>query len=253
MNASATRRLVQQMSIGVLLTCPTSCIESVRVPLAVPLPSVGGTRPATPQGIEFLGEFGDGVWGQEQERAEMAGGGIGFALQERVEVTTSTYTSTRSVRTESGDDHTGESTSGFRGKMRIFDLGARASLGVHVGHMSAQRDRTDVQNDELTAWDIALPLEFYPKGRTFADYRLGLYIAPRLVAQRFEDRLTRESTKGRMVAALAGVAARWRYVALTGELNFARTPTMEFRDVTFPGGWILLPMGGIRGMIPIGD
>ena len=65
--------------------------------------------------------------------------------------------------------------------------------------------------------------------------------------------MTSETTKGTLAAALLGVAARWQYVAVTGELNFARTPTMSFGSTTSQSGWLLLPMASVRGMIPIGD
>ena len=86
MSTSSTRQLYRQTVLFALLAGAPSCVETVRVPLAVPLPAVGGSRPATPQGLQFIGEFGDGLWGQEQERAEMAGGGVGFAMPGPVRV-----------------------------------------------------------------------------------------------------------------------------------------------------------------------
>ncbi len=99
--------------------------------------------------------------------------------------------------------------------------------------------------------------EVLARGRIFvcvgADDRWGVYAAPRLVFQTFEDRLASETTKGTLASALMGVAARWRNVAVTGELNFARTPNMGFGNTTFQSGWILLPMLSVSGILPIGD
>ena len=142
MSTSSSRRLFPRTALACLLATTASCTTVVRVPLAVPLPSVGGSRPATPQGLQLIGEFGDGVWGQEQGRAEIGGFGIGFALRDRVEFNISGYGSTRTVLDSLGGDHTGEPIAGVRGKIRLGDfLGGRASLGIHIAHMTSHRDR----------------------------------------------------------------------------------------------------------------
>jgi len=254
MDRSPAGRLVRRIAICILVVSPAACIEYVRVPLAVPLPAVGGSRPASPTSLQLIGEFGDGLWGQEQERAEMVGGAIGFSLEDRVELSAAAYETSRKVGTDSHDSEYGETTTGVRGKIRIGDFReGRASLALHIAYMGAERARSDVQDERLTALDIALPVELYRSGPVVTDTRFGLYAAPRLVFQTFEDRLGRETTKGTMAAALVGVVARWRWFATMGELNFARTPTMSFSDATFPGGWILLPMMSVRGIIPLGD
>ena len=251
MSTSSTRRLFGRTVLIALLAGTSSCVlDPVRIPLAVPLPTVGGSRPATPQGLQLIGEFGDGVWGQEQERVEIAGLGLGFSLRDRIEFGVSSYVPTRTVQNQTGD-----ATTGVRGKVRLGDFReGRASVGLHIAALTSERQGGALQQDErLSAWDITLPLEIYPWGEQFVDRRWGLYAAPRLVFQTFEDRLASETTKGTLAAALLGVAARWRYVAVTGELNFARTPTMSAGSTTFQGGWLLLPMLSVRGMLPIGD
>ena len=250
MSTSSTWRPFGRTVLVALLAGASSCgPPQTRIPLAVPLPAVGGSRPATPQGLQLIAEFGDGVWGQEQERVEVAGGSLGFSLRDRIEFNFTTYVPTRTVQ-----DQTGEETTGVRGKIRLGDFReGRASIGLHVAATTSERQRGGLQDERLAAWDIALPLEIYPAGEQFVDYRWGVYAAPRLVFQTFEDRMTSETTKGTLAAALLGVAARWRYIAVTGELNFARTPTMSFGSTTSQRGWLLLPMASVRGMIPIGD
>jgi integrase len=44
--------------------------------------------------LELIGEFGDGVWGQEQERVEVGGGGFAFSLRDRVEFSFLAYSPT---------------------------------------------------------------------------------------------------------------------------------------------------------------
>jgi len=238
----------------VLLAGATACATYVRVPLAVPLPSVGGARPATPQGLELLGAFGDGVWGQEQERAEMFGGGLGFALRDRFELGVVSYRSTREVTDSYGGRDRGEPTGGVRGKLRFGDFpGDRISIGVHAAFMGSSRQRSEVQDERLTAWDVALPVEFYPGGDGFVDYRWGVYAGPRLVSQRFEDRLSGVTSEGTLAAALLGVAGRWRHFSAAGELNVAHATPMSVGGASASGGWLLLPMIGVRLILPLGD
>ena len=88
--------------------------------------------------------------------------------------------------------------------------------------MNSSRENS-VQNERLTAWDVALPLTFYPAGLQFAgaENRWGVYEAPRLVFQTFEDLVAGETTKGTLAAGLLGLVARWKYISVRGEVNFA--------------------------------
>ncbi len=250
MSASSTWRLFGRTVLVALLAGTSSCGRPPRrIPLPVPFSAVGGSRPATPQGVRAFGEFGDGVWGQEQERAEIFGGGVGFALRDRIEFSVSGYEPTPEVP----DNAT---TIIVRGKIRLGDfMGGRASVGIHVAHMTADRETGSVQDERLTAWDVALPVTIYPAALQFAgaEHRWGVYAAPRLVFQTFEDRLAGETTKGTLAAGLLGVVARWKYVAVRGEMNLAHTPSMGFGNTTFQGGWILLPMASVSLFLPIGD
>jgi len=257
MNASTTWQVIHRTTLGAVLVCTTACVESVRVPLAVPLPSVGGARPATPGGVELIAEFGDKVWGQEQERAEMGGGGLAVALGDRVELSTLLYGKTRQVNDSNGGPHHGEVTTSIRGKIRLGDFaGGLGAFGIQLARSGTRRERTDVQDERLSASDFALPVEFHAlTSGPFIDQRLTVYAAPRLVLQSFEDRLNRrrDITDGTLAGALAGVAARLRYFTSIAEMNFVRTPTMEFSGTTFDSGWHVLPMASVRGLIPIGE
>ncbi len=189
MTTHRIRGSLRRASVGLALIGLAGCAETVRVPLAVPLPAVGGSRPAGPQGIHFALGFGDGLWGQEQQRAEMFGAGLGFSARDRVEILGSAYTTTRTVTDSLGGDHTAETTSGMRGKLRLQDFrDGRASVGVHVAVMGAERVRLDSQDERLSALDIAVPVEVYPLPGSLPDTRLGVYAAPRLIFQSFRDR-----------------------------------------------------------------
>lgn len=254
MNTHQVHPIPRRAWLFLFLSLATGCIESVRVPLAVPLAPVGGSRPASPQGIHFGAEFGDGVWGQEQERAEMAGGVVGFSARDRVEVLLTAHNATRTVYDSNGDAHGGEATAGVRGKVRLGDFReGRASAGVHFAVMAAAREGGDRQDERLSAVDLAVPVEYYPIGGPLVDYRFGIFAAPRLTFQSFEDRLARETTRGTMVTGLVGLVGRWRYFCVSGELNLSRTPTMTFDDATFASGLHVLPVMGVRAVIPIGE
>ena len=202
-----------------------------------------------PQGLQLFGDFGDGVWGQEQERVEVGGGGVGFALLDRVEFTVSGYGTT-------SDADDAPTTVVARSKVRLGDfMGGRASVGIHVAYMSANRASGSVQDDWLNAWDVALPVTIYPDALQFAgpENRWGVYAAPRLIFQTFEDRVARETTKGTAAAGLLGAVARWKYVAVRGELNVAHTASLSLGNTTTQGGWILLPLISLSVILPIGD
>lgn len=240
------------LALPFVLACTTACAESVRVPLAVPFPVVGGARPAHPQGLQLLLAFGDGVWGQEQERAEMAGGGFGFSLADRVEAHYAAYQSTRTVRDSYGNDHAGEATRGLRAKVRAADfLGGRAALGVQVSRTSGRRRDDPVQDDRVAAFDAAFPLEIYPRSGPLPDHRLGLYAAPRIVVESFENRTAGLEGSGTLLAAVVGVAFRTRYVGLALEANVARTPGMRLGAWSVGPGWIFLPMAALQGTVPL--
>ena len=134
-------------------------------------------------------------------------------------------------------------------------MGGRASVGIHVAVISADRASGGVQDERLTAWDVALPVTIYPAGIQFAgaEHRWGVYAAPRLIFQTFEDRLATETAKGTLAAGLLGVVARWKHFAVRGEMNLAHTPSISFGNTTSQSGWIVLPMVSVSGMLPIGD
>lgn len=239
---------------AILLIVAGACTQSVRVPLAVPLPAVGGARPVAPQGIQLIAEFGDGVWGQEQERAEMRGVGIGFSVGDRGEMTWDEYNSTRAVTDSVGGHHTGSLTRSVRGKVRLWDSpSGQVAVGVHVARLKARRTTGSVQDEELRAWDIAVPVEFYHFSGDSLPSRFRIYAAPRVVLQSFQDRQTQASTNGTMFGGLGGISGRWRFVAVAGELNLLHRPAMESPGVTSTSGWIVLPMGSLRLVLPIGE
>lgn len=238
-----------------LLLGTGGCASAVRVPLAVPLPAVGGARPSTPQGLELVVDFGDGVWGQEQERAEMVGSGLGIALKDRVELTASAHQSTRTVQDEYGNDRRGETTTSGGAKVRFAEFAnGRGSVALHAVVLGSSRVSGSAQDEHLSAWDLALPIEYalVSADGDPASSHWSVFGGPRLVFQTFEDRLANVTESGTLAAGLFGLAGRWRHFAIAGELNVAHTSPLGLPAGVDGGDWLLLPAVSVRGMIPIG-
>ncbi len=232
--------------LGSLSACVPPSGPAPRVPLAAPFGTVGGSRPARPQGLQAVGEFGDGVWGLAQERAEFLGFGLSYAFDDRVEVGGIVWATTRGVINSAGNEHTGQPTYGIRAKARLTDFGSGGgAVGVHLAYMTSHYEE-DVQDERLHALDLAIPFALYPLSRDGPDHRLSLYAGPRLVLQSFRDQFTQVTATGTAAGALAGVAARWRGLRFAGELTVARTPSLSDDTTSFDGGWIALPMASVR-------
>lgn len=244
--------------LGISLSL-SACLENIRVPLPSPLSTVGGARPAVHQGFELVAEFGDGVWGQEQERAEMVGGGVGVALGGRVEVQYLDFSPTKKVVSDStGNDHAGESADHLKGKVLVKEFETqRLAVGIHLATSGADRRAGTVQDESLRSVDFALPVEFdwvrSPKGtRNSAVKDLSVFAGPRIIHQRLDDNRTRESESGTLWGLNFGLRTRLSYISLIGELNLAWTPEMTLGGIRSQSGFIVLPMGGVRVLIPFG-
>jgi len=181
-----------------LLTCLPGCAEPTRVPLVAPFAAIGT--------VGFV---------------------AGFALGDRIELLGSSHSGTRSATDSFGTEHHGESTGAFGGKIRLGDfLQGRGSVGVRFGTLVANRQASDVQDERLTAFDLAFPVEFYPSTTDSVDHQVGLY-----------------------AACLVG---RWHHFSLTAELNVVHTPDMATDGMTIEPITYLFPSIGLLGSIPFG-
>lgn len=228
----------------IVLASAAGCAAVTRVPIPVPISTLGGSRPVTPQGLYAIVEFGDGVWGQEQKRVELVGGGIGAAVADRLEVGARWYSATQA-------DYGGDARV-VRGKGRLLDLhSGRVAVAIDVARLSGQQG-SSVQDDRMSGWDVALPVTLYPLSHDNSpDGRLGVYVAPRLVFESFEDRLATETSEGTMTGGSVGLRGRWKWVSLTGELTVVSTPDMSLGAQSFPSGLIVLPAMSASLMLPV--
>lgn len=223
-----------------------------RVPLPVPVGTLNGSRPAMANGVHLGLEFGDGVWGQEQERVELLGFAFGFSLRSRLEATVTLHDPTGNWE---GADEDGSSTTAIAAKLRVLDAAAgRLSLGARAAAAFSGRDRGSVQDERLFALDLALPLQLRLTEAEGGGDGTYAYLAPRLIHEAFTDRRlktvslsgSRARTSGTAWGGTFGLGARAGRLVLAGEMNLVRTPSLSLDSTDFRGGWILLPSASIR-------
>ena len=239
--------------LGSVILVLNGCQVPLRVPLGVPLPPVGGARPATPGGIFAGASFGDGLWGQEQLRAEMAGYRAGLTAGDRVALEIFGQTTTRSVSDSLGGSESPPMTEGVAVTVRLigFDDG-RGALGMRLARSAADRSSDPLQDDQLVVLDLAIPLEYRPLSRdSIVDTRLSLHAGPRFVHQTFDQGALGPETRGTAFGGFLGVGGRWRYLSITGEAAVVRTPSLLVGGTASPPGWILLPSLDLTAVVPL--
>ena len=252
-------RLPRFLLILAVSSSLSGCVEHIRVPLPSPLSTVGGARPPVYQGFQLISEFGDGVWGQEQERAEMIGGGLGLAMGGRVELQFLAFSPTKKVVSdETGRSHSGASANQFKGKVLVEKFEAqRLNLGVHLAVSGASREAGGAQDESLRSVDLAVPVEFdwirSPEGTRNSSVKdLSVFAGPRIIHQSLDDKQTGESESGTLWGINFGLRSRLSYIGLIGELNFAWTPGMTLGGIRSERDFIVLPMAGVQVLIPFG-
>jgi hypothetical protein len=190
----------------------------------------------------------------------MAGLGLGFSARGRFEALYSALQSTREVEVDSsGTKHSGSLAHQVRGKLEIGRFqNSRVSLGLHIARTWVDRRKGAVQDEELRALDLAVPVEFLwlnrsagPRGVTKQE--VSVYGGPRAVLQDIRDRGTGDWDRGALKSILLGVKARIKNLSLIGELNLAWTPAMELGGIRSEPGFLLLPMLGVRVLVPAGE
>jgi len=232
-------------AIGCALALTSCAPPPERVPIQVPFGVVGGARPAIGSGVQLGIELGDGVWGQEQERVELGGVLVGASALDRVEVTASWHAPTRSEQRNT-DWATAFTVAG---KVVAYEFDdERAAVGVRVGYASATKVSSAPQDETMTAWDLAVPVE----RRLLAvegEPGQGLfgYVGPRVVFEEFRDNVTREETSGSSWGGVLGMRARRSLFVVSGELNLVRTPPLALGSgAPHVGGWTVLPAINFR-------
>ena len=215
-----------------------ACGVPERIALPVPVPLTQGGTTVVAAGAGLTAEFGDGLLGQELFRTEQVSIGLMGAIGDRVGLTIATYSET---------GLNGESGEFVRGKVRLGPLaGPSSSVAVAVAYATTSRVSGDLQDEDVRAFDFAIPAEFLLS--TSSDHRLDLsaYGSPRLIVERYDDHLNRaESLEATHWGILAGVHARVRHVHLFGELSLLHLGARTVRGVTLGSDWMAVPSIGM--------
>lgn len=251
------RRTTLALSIAAVAGACVPTTPDPRVPLPVPLPAVEGAGPVESTSL-FAGlSFGDGFWGQERERAELTGIGFGFTLLDRVELEIHDYDSNRTVDDENGTPHTGSGATTVRIKVRAGESESGDwSLGLVGAYSTSSRVVPGVQDESVTAWDLALPIEYTGAGGGRED-PFGFYAGPRFVRQAFESRIVEAGAPpaddGVAWGGVLGLRKRvgWLHVAAEGSLM--RAPRLQVGSFGSRDGWIFIPALTGKLVLPIGD
>lgn len=217
----------------------------VRVPLPVPLSPVEGAAPTLVEGLSLSGFFGDGFWGQEQERAELLGFGAGLSAADRVEFTASAFHSTRSVPGPADADLNGPAVNVLAFKARLIDLGSdRLTAGVRVGWFETDRTQSDAnggeaQNDRLSVWDVSVPIEVRALGADGFLGHVAAYVAPRVIRQTFHSFGDRD--RGTAKGLALGFKTTGARLGVVTEATLIRTPEIDVGGYRSDPGWMLVP------------
>jgi hypothetical protein len=166
--------LVTSVSIIVSATLVSiSCATRMALPSPFPLTYGGTTIPA--KGVAGGLEIGDGLSGQEVQRAEIVSLNLGVGVADRISVSGGVY-EVNEFNILSG----GPSGSVWRVKARLGDLfGPRSSVSANVAVASVDREDLPAQNESLRTLDIAAPVEFLltdPAKR----WKGSAYVGPRV-------------------------------------------------------------------------
>ncbi len=203
-----------------------------RRPLIAPVPVTQGATVVSPKGLNIALAGGASLLGQEQENSGIVMSRIGWGLGNRVAVSIGGYEGTE-------EDVTG----GTVGQLKVQGtplFGGRGLWGVHVAvaHGSAE---SKVQDESLTMWDVALPVEILLASGT--GNRLSAYVGPRFVHSSFTDR---KHAGGSLTSSypglLAGLHAKSSRIRILAELTVAKLPAGTYRGQQVGGRTAVIPM-----------
>jgi len=215
-----------------------ACGFPERIALPVPVPLTQGGTTVMAAGAGLTAEFGDGLLGQELFRTELVSIGLMGAIGDRVGLTIATYSETGS---------NGEGGTFVRGKVRVGPLaGPSSSVAVAVAYATTSRVSGDLQDEEVRAFDVAIPAEFLLSASADHTLDFGAYAAPRLIVERYDDHLNRaESLDATHWGILAGIHARARHVHLFAELTLLHLGARTVRGMPLGPDWMAVPSIGL--------
>lgn len=210
--------------------------ERIVLPAPIPLTQGGTVVPANGAGFGF--DFGDGLLGQELLRTEMISAGILGGLGDRVGLSIYSFNETRE------NDQGGTVV---RMKLRGGPLlGPKSSVALALAYASSSREAGTVQDERVTSVDLAIPAERLLAISRTRRQEVSAYAGPRVIFQKYEDRLdpgeTLEATHAGLLVGLHGRASNFH---LFGELSFMHLAGRVVRGQSYDAGWMVVPALGM--------
>jgi hypothetical protein len=225
-----------------------ACVEPrTRLPLPALFPVIGGATPVPGNGVGLSLELADGLRGPELGRGEVHGGGISAGVDDRASLG---YLYQETSDAASGVTlHVGVKL--WRLKMRVGQLfGVRSAVAVYGAIGSSERARDTLQDDRLRTWELALPAEFLvtePRAST----RASLFVGPRIVFERYEDRVRPDQSFDTVFpGVVGGLHLALGHVELFVESTLAYVPRNSYLGV--PSGGRLTVMPALSASVRLG-
>ena len=184
-----------------------------------------------------VSEFGDGLRGQEVQRAEVLNLNLGIGVLDRVNVSTAAY---------GGNEESDSTGRLWRVKVRLGELfGSRSSVSVHVGLATTHRDDPPAQQESLRTFDVAVPAEILLTDP--AQRRKGsVFVGPRVTRESYRDDLDRRQDMHSIYAGvLGGAHLRYGVLHLFAESTLLYVPKSTLHNVTYGGRLTVMPAVGV--------
>jgi hypothetical protein len=192
-----------------------------------------GATPIASDGAAIGAEGGDGLRGQEVQRAEMSGLALAGGIENLVGLALSDLQTT---------DHHVHAAS-LRGKVRIErPFGNKSALAIHLGTSWSSRVSGTLQDEKVNGFDLALPIEVLAS-QPNAKVQLSGFVAPRLTTERYQDRLNPTLNFNATFPGLtSGLHLRAWFLDAYAETTLTSIPTTTYQGVQYGGRVTLLPM-----------
>lgn len=243
----------------VLLASAACYSPAVRLPLPVPFSPIGGATPVPANGVGASLELAGSIRGPELARGQIRAVGIGVGAGDRLGIWLS------NPRTE---DYVDQSTlhtdiQQIRAKAVLAKpFGGRAALAVYGGHAFGNRliseenyiydpgvppvlVRDTLQDDAVWSWEIGAPAELL-LGRRDAEARPSIFLGPRVVFVRYDDRVRSDGTFRLVLPGAVGglhiTADRYEFFF---ETTLAYLPRRAYNGLTAGGRFNLMPAVGV--------
>lgn len=227
----ASRAGVRRLLCLIMAVSSSACLVP-RKPLIAPVPVTQGATVVSPRGLNLAISGGAGLLGQEQDESGVSMIRLGWGLGTSVGASIGFYEGTEN-----------DVTGGILGQLKVQGtqlFGGRGLWGVHVAaaHGSVE---SSVQDESLTMWDVALPVEILLASDT--NNRLSAYVGPRFVHSSFTDRTNAAgSLQSSYAGLLAGLHAKLSSLRILAEVTVAHLPEGTYRGRQVGGRTAVMPM-----------